>query len=198
MTPAEAADILRQFNAWRRDFDDKIRQPDSYEIGEAIDAAVEIIERLEEAESDALEQARLNGMGSEREASLMAKLESAEKERDALRAENEALATNLRGKHSITGATYAHLIAERDALRTELAGLRSSMTFRTSLIGRIEAERDYLQAKVEAMERQEPVAVVDYKRGSCVRFVEYLGWQKIKDGAKLYALPGAQTQGEEK
>ena len=46
---------------------------------------------------------------------------------------------------------------ERDALRTELAVLRSSMTFRTSLIGRIEAERDALQAKVEAMERQKPV-----------------------------------------
>lgn len=44
------------------------------------------------------------------------------------------------------------------------------------------------------MERQEPVAVVDYKRGSCVRFVEYLGWQKIKDGAKLYALPGAKGE----
>jgi chromosome segregation ATPase len=46
---------------------------------------------------------------------------------------------------------------ERDALRAELADLRSSMTFRTSLIGRIEAERDALQAKVEAMERQKPV-----------------------------------------
>ena len=42
--------------------------------------------KIEEAESDALEQARLNGMGSEREAALMAKLEAAEKERDALRA----------------------------------------------------------------------------------------------------------------
>ena len=54
---------------------------------------------------------------------------------------------------------FAALVAavERDALRTELADLRSSMTFRTSLIGRIEAERDALQAKVEAMERQKPV-----------------------------------------
>jgi len=47
MTPAETAAILRQFNAWRRDFDDKIRQPDPREIGEAIDAAVEMIERME-------------------------------------------------------------------------------------------------------------------------------------------------------
>ena len=42
---------------------------------------------LEAAEKDANEQARMNGMGSERELALMAKLEAAEKERDALRAE---------------------------------------------------------------------------------------------------------------
>ena len=38
----------------------------------------ELLGRLEAAESDALEQARLNGMGGEREAALMAKLEVAE------------------------------------------------------------------------------------------------------------------------
>ena len=65
----------------------------------------EILDRLEAAESDALEQARLNGMGSEREAALLTKLEAAEKsdaesiamyrkardERDALRAKIEAM-----------------------------------------------------------------------------------------------------------
>ena len=45
-------------------------------------AITELLDRLEAAEADALEQARLNGMGSEREAALMAKLEAAEKERD--------------------------------------------------------------------------------------------------------------------
>ncbi len=45
-------------------------------------AISELLDRLEEAESAALEQARLNGMGSEREAALLAKLEAAEKERD--------------------------------------------------------------------------------------------------------------------
>ena len=50
-----------------------------------------LIDRLEAAESEALEQARLNGMGAEREAALLAKLEVAEKERDALRAENERI-----------------------------------------------------------------------------------------------------------
>lgn len=37
----------------------------------------ELLDRLEAAESDALEQARLNGMGAERELALMAKLEAA-------------------------------------------------------------------------------------------------------------------------
>ncbi|WP_341649984.1 hypothetical protein [Thauera humireducens] len=63
------------------------------------------------------------------------------------------------------------------------------------MIDRLEAaekERDALRAKIERMEKQEPVAIVDYKRGSCIRWVEYLGWQKIKDGTMLYALPGAQ------
>lgn len=92
----------------------------------------ELLDRLEAAEQDAEEQARMNGMGASREAALMAKLEAAEKERDAL------------------------------------------------------------LAKIAEMEKQEPVAFVDYKLGNCFRWAEYLGWQKIKDGARLYTLPGAQ------
>ena len=61
-------------------------------VSEPLQRAVKaLIDRLEEAESEALEQARLNGMGGERELALMAKLEAAEKERDALRAELDAL-----------------------------------------------------------------------------------------------------------
>ena len=54
---------------------------DTKELREAIEAV------LEASEADALEQARLNGMGAERELALMAKLEAAEKERDELRTE---------------------------------------------------------------------------------------------------------------
>lgn len=50
MTPAETAAILRQFNEWRRG-DEDIPHPDPREIGAAIDAAVEMIVRLELAES---------------------------------------------------------------------------------------------------------------------------------------------------
>ena len=50
MTPTEVTTILSQFNGWRRDFEDKFEQPDSREIGEAIDAAVEMIERMRDVE----------------------------------------------------------------------------------------------------------------------------------------------------
>ena len=46
MTPTEVAATLRQFNGWRRDFEDKFEQPDPREISEAIDAAIEMIERI--------------------------------------------------------------------------------------------------------------------------------------------------------
>ena len=58
MSPAEAAAFLRQFNEWRRG-DEDIPQPDPRVIGEAIDAAVEILDRLEAAESDAAHQKAL-------------------------------------------------------------------------------------------------------------------------------------------
>ena len=48
MTPTEVTTILRQFNEWRRS-DEDIPQFDPREIGEAIDAAIEMIERMDGA-----------------------------------------------------------------------------------------------------------------------------------------------------
>ena len=50
MTPTETATILRQFNEWRLG-DEDLPQPDAKQITAAIDAAIEMIERLEAAES---------------------------------------------------------------------------------------------------------------------------------------------------
>lgn len=44
---------------------------------------------------------------------------------DALAAENEALVRNLRGKHSLVGATYEHLIRQRDEALAKLAELEA-------------------------------------------------------------------------
>ena len=63
MTPAEAAAFLRRYNEWRRT-DDRygMPYPDPREIGEAIDAAVEMIGRMENMKA-ALRQHHKNAMG---------------------------------------------------------------------------------------------------------------------------------------
>lgn len=48
MTPTEVATKLRQFNEWRRG-DEDIPQFDPREIGDVIDAAVDMIERMDGA-----------------------------------------------------------------------------------------------------------------------------------------------------
>lgn len=48
MTPTEVAAFLRKYNVWRRGNLDDQPMPDPREIGEAIDAAIEIIESAEE------------------------------------------------------------------------------------------------------------------------------------------------------
>ena len=127
----------------------------------------ELLDRLEEAESDALEQARLNGMGASREATLMAKLEAAEKSD----AESIAMYRKARG------------------------------------------ERDAMRARIEAMEKQEPVAWGAFYFGGKLngklyshcdteaQIDKYIEDRHRSDDsntfrkAALYALPGA--KGEE-
>ena len=52
MSPAEAAAFMRRYNEWRRT-DDRygMPYPDPREIGEAIDAAIEMIERMGKMEA---------------------------------------------------------------------------------------------------------------------------------------------------
>ena len=52
MSPAEAAAFLRRYNVWRRGNLEGMPQPDPREIGIAIDAAIEMIDRLEAAEKE--------------------------------------------------------------------------------------------------------------------------------------------------
>ena len=117
-------------------------------------AISEILDRLEEAESDALEQARMNGMGASREAALMAKLEAAEK--------------------------------ERDELRTELKEVRHEVAMTHYTI-------NTLQAKIEEMEKQKPVAWGATDETETV--VEALGMNKSRRfDTALYLAPGAKGE----
>lgn len=64
MTPTEVAATLRQFNEWRRgDYEpsEQPAPPDPIEIGEAIDAAVEMIERMERIEAAAQNLVKMKG-----------------------------------------------------------------------------------------------------------------------------------------
>ena len=76
------------------------------------------------------------------------------------------------------------LSAEVSIDREELRQLRDELAHYKN-------ERDALRAKIETMERQEPVASVwrcdnNHIHGSCE--------QTLPMGAKLYALPGAQGE----
>jgi hypothetical protein len=85
MKTEKAIQILRDYNLWRR-ADEDMDQPDPHTIGEAIDSVLVAIQKaeadLDEERKEGEEQARLLGMGSEREAKLMA-------ERDLWRAESQ-------------------------------------------------------------------------------------------------------------
>lgn len=156
MTPAETAAILvRLADDWRHEEAQICKQfgdvvlPQSMRARrikdtEAIYAAVEMIERLEAAEKDAIEQARLNGMGAERELALMAKLEVVEKERASLRADKATLQQmtySLKDRLEVAekevalkermidalGSELNAVANERDALRTVLTDLLNDL-----------------------------------------------------------------------
>lgn len=77
------------------------------------------------------------------------KEEELQTEISLLRQDNEALARNLRGSQSTTGATYSHLVAERDALREEA-------TSSTELLDKYERVIDRLRRELlMAQERKE-------------------------------------------
>ena len=136
-------------------------------------AVIEILDRLEAAESECLEQARLNGMGGEREAALMAKLEAAEKS-DA---------------ESLT--MYRKARDERDALRVENAALVDDMNL-------LRNNNMALRAKIEAMEKQVPIEVVGLYNFMCAAFVPMTPQQEqiavqleLAKRAMLAAVPEA-------
>lgn len=135
---------------------------------------LDILDRLEAAESEVIEEARLNGIGSEREAALMAKLEAAEK------SDAESI------------AMYRKARDERDALRAETKNLREGLKRMCLDEDAVAKEAKAMQAKIEAMEQQRPVATI----AGVDEYGPMLTWNKhwldLGVGADLYALPVAQ------
>lgn len=175
---------------------------------EAADASVvsELLDRLEAAEADALEQARLNGMGASREAALLAKLEAAEKtksdwlranapggwvddlraERDDLRARIEEMEKDIALKERIIdslGSTLNAVANGRDELR-------AAVCHEADCVEACKAEVETLRAKIEAMEKQEPICRAEDLRHAEI-LLPSLG---LMPEDKLYALPGAKGE----
>ena len=170
-----------------------------------LEEVAEPLGRLEAAESDALEQARLNGMDSEREAALMAKLEAAEK------SDAESI------------AMYRKARDERDAMRARIEAAEEERTIDEQRIAdlldelnRVGHENDAMRARIEAMERQEPFdADNDVFRSAFEAALKAGNWPATRQGdgyrspttqiawriafstvnrLKLYARPGAKGE----
>ena len=83
------------------------------------------------------------------------------------------------------------LLDRLEAAEKERDALRAAVRHEADCVEAATAEIDELRAKVEAMERQEPVASVwrcdnGHIHGSCER--------TLPMGTKLYALPGAKGE----
>ena len=125
MTPAETAAFLRQFNEWRRG-DEDIPQPDPRVIGEASDAAVEMIDRLEAAEKDiAMKEEVIDSLAAVVKR-LDAQCDAAEKERDVLNAKVERMEQRLRLILEEPENTMSNSKAMREMLKQARLALEGS------------------------------------------------------------------------
>ncbi len=142
---------------------------DTKELRQALGAlqpeeVAELLDRLEAAESECLEQARLNGMGSEREAALMAKLEAAERERDECNRRRLEAADHFAAQTELMKKKY-------DALRAKIA--------------RMEQQEPIAWARKLGLDVPSFGCVTDLKyRPSNIPESSYI---------PLYTLPGAQN-----
>ena len=121
MTPTEVTTILRQFNDHRRGCD--VPSPKPSQIGRAIDAAVEMIERLEAAErSDAESIAMYRKARDERDA-LLAKIEEMEKQEPSVPDSYWKQAVEEIADEGF-GAVFKRLISDRAAMLAAAPGAK--------------------------------------------------------------------------
>ena len=93
---------------------------------------------------------------------------------------------------------------ERDALRAKIETAENDAAHQKALADSAlrvangwERKCDALRAKIAAMEKQKPVGEIQHAN-STGNYNNSVVWVPMVVGSKLYALPGAKTQGEEK
>lgn len=163
-------------------------------------AVSELLDRLEAAESDGLEQARLNGMGSEREAALIAKLEAAEKERESWKGLAQQFGNELDTVRVELETERMRLVAcGVVALANTPDSAKQAREMRPEYwsascgdVARMVDENIKLRAKVKAMEQQEPVGKFIQHPSNGIW--EQDGYGDNPDARPLYTLPGAKGE----
>ena len=115
------------------------------------EAAV-LLNRLEEAESDALEQARMNGMGASLEAAETAWKVSDKSCYDL----TEKVIPNLRDQLEAAEKEVESWKGLAEQFGNEADALRAAVRHEADCVDAAKAEIEALRAKVEAMEKQEP------------------------------------------
>ena len=164
MTPTHAAAVLRQLTDWRRGVDADPPKPG--EVLEAIDAAITAIERLE----------------------------AAEKDRDALRAELETERMRLAACGVVALSNTPDSAKQAREMRPEYWSASCGD------VARMVDENIKLRARIEAMEKQEPVRHEFQGRdGAWCPFINQRHYENtVADGTwpirALYALPGAKGE----
>lgn len=150
---------------------------------------LEILDRLEEAESDCLEQARLNGIGAEKELALMAKLEAAEKDIAMKEKIIDALGSALNAVAKERDTLHAKAEAAEEMVR----GLEQKLS--SGMWRVLREENEAMRARIERMENQKPVAFRwELKAG------QYTYVDKPEHASKnarivpLYLAPGAKEE----
>ena len=177
MTPTETADFLRQFNDHRRGCD--VPSPKPSQIGRAIDAAVEMIERLEAAERS--------------DAESIAMYRKARDERDAMRARIEA----MEEERTIDEQRIADLLDElnrvgheNDAMRARIEAMERQEPF--------DADNDVFRSAFEAALKAGNWPATrqgDGYRSPTTQIAWRIAFSTV-NRLKLYLAPGA--KGEEK
>lgn len=102
--------------------------------------------------------------------------------------------TGLREDKRPQSATIVHALLDRlDAAEKERDDVAQQLVQSEQGKRKISEECDALRAKIAEMERQEPVALVEsWANGSYSRNYKLQWLRDVNEGAKLYALPGAQ------
>lgn len=108
-------------------------------------------------------------------------------------------AINRHGASIVCDDELIELLDRLEAAENDVALKERVIDALGSELNAVANERDELRARIEQMEKQEPVATIHINSITGNPSVDFIpGHRYLHHNSNLCALPGAQTQGEEK